>query len=66
MNLALLGYGKMGKAIEKLAVENGHNIVLTANSYTDLTNKFKGDQAVDVAIEFSTPEAAFENIKFCL
>lgn len=66
MNLALLGYGKMGKAIEKLAVDIGHNIVLTANSYTDLKNQFKSDLAVDVAIEFSTPEAAFENIKFCL
>jgi 4-hydroxy-tetrahydrodipicolinate reductase len=66
MNLALLGYGKMGKAIEKLAVDSGHNIVLTANSYTDVKNQFRGDLAVDVVLEFSAPEAAFENIKFCL
>ena len=66
MNLALIGYGKMGKAIEKLAVDNGHKVAVTADSYADLKNLYQDDLAVDVAIEFSTPEAAFENIKFCL
>ena len=66
MNIALLGYGKMGKAIEKIALANGHKIVLTTNSYTELKKLYKDELAVDVAIEFSTPEAAFNNIKFCL
>lgn len=66
MNLALIGYGKMGRAIEKIAIANGHKIVLTSKSYADLTNSYKVDLAIDVAIEFSTPEAAFDNIKFCL
>lgn len=66
MNLALIGYGKMGKAIKKLAVGNGHKVALIANSYADLQNHYKDNLAIDVAIEFSTPEAAFDNIKFCL
>jgi 4-hydroxy-tetrahydrodipicolinate reductase len=66
MNLALIGYGKMGKAIEKLAIDSGHEILLIANSYADLKTLYQAGLAIDVAIEFSTPEAAFDNIKFCL
>lgn len=66
MNLGLIGYGKMGKAIEKLAIDNGHKILLIADSYADLKSLYQADLAIDVAIEFSTPEAAFDNIKFCL
>ena len=66
MNLALIGYGKMGKAIEKLAIDSGHKILLIADSYADLKTLYQADLAIDVAIEFSTPEAAFDNIKFCL
>ena len=66
MNLALIGYGKMGKAIEKLAIDNGHKISLIADSYAELKALYQDALAIDVAIEFSTPEAAFENIKFCL
>ncbi len=62
MNIALLGYGKMGKAIERLAKERGHKIVLKVNSKKDkiLFND------VDVAIDFSLPSTAFNNIKMCL
>ena len=62
MNIALLGYGKMGKAIEKIATERNHKIVLKTSSKTkniDLKN-------VDVAIDFSIPETAFKNISAAL
>ncbi|MDP2089904.1 MAG: 4-hydroxy-tetrahydrodipicolinate reductase [Flavobacteriaceae bacterium] len=62
MRIALLGYGKMGKVIEKIALERGHEIVLRVDSSTtdfDITK-------VDVAIEFSAPSKAVENIKLCL
>lgn len=62
MKIALLGYGRMGKAIEKIAVERGHEIVLKVdidNNDYDLTN-------VDVAIDFSSPDAAFDHLKSCI
>jgi len=60
MKIALLGYGKMGKTIEKIALERGHQIVIkTSNDNTyDITE-------ADVAIDFSIPEAAFSNISNC-
>ena len=62
MNIGLLGYGKMGKTIEKLAIDRGHQIVLTIDKPTQNMN-FKG---VDVAIDFSLPSAAVNNIKSAL
>ena len=59
MKIALLGYGKMGKAIEKIAIERGHAIV--AKLEADITDTFNFGQA-DVAIDFSVPQAAFNNI----
>jgi 4-hydroxy-tetrahydrodipicolinate reductase len=62
MKIALLGYGKMGKVIEKLAIERGHKIVFKSNSNTqkiDLSN-------VDIAIDFSTPKSAVHNISTCI
>jgi len=62
MKIALLGYGKMGKTIESIAVERGHEIVykITENiEEVDLTK-------ADVAIDFSVPTAAFKNITTCL
>lgn len=58
MKIALLGYGKMGKAIEKLAIENGHDIVLKLDDFQDNIDFNKAD----VAIDFSMPNAAFNNI----
>jgi len=66
MNIALFGYGKMGKAIEKLAVAAGHEICLIVTASTDLSDINIKALAVDVAIEFSTPAAAYKNIRFCL
>ena len=62
MKIALLGYGKMGKTIEKLAIQKGYTIVEKTTSISEniqITN-------VDVAIEFSSPNAAVKNIQFCL
>lgn len=63
MKIALLGYGKMGKTIEEIALERGHKITLKVDedieSY-DLTNL-----DADVAIDFSVPKAAFKNITTC-
>jgi 4-hydroxy-tetrahydrodipicolinate reductase len=62
MKIALLGYGKMGKVIETIALERGHEIVLRKTS----SNTFDGLAAADVAIDFSIPSVAVENITTCL
>jgi 4-hydroxy-tetrahydrodipicolinate reductase len=63
MKIALIGYGKMGKIIERIALERGHNIV----SIIDIDNKNDFDseafKSADVAIEFSVPQVAVDNIK---
>lgn len=65
MKIALLGYGKMGKAIEEIALQRGHEIVLRINdqNLNDLTQE--NIQQADVAIEFTNPESATNNIIFC-
>ncbi len=65
MKIALIGYGKMGKAIEEIALQKGHEIVLKINDEnSNELNTFNLKKA-DVAIEFTGPESAFENIKRC-
>ncbi len=66
MKIALLGYGKMGRLLDKLAGENGHEVVLRIdeNNLGQLTPE--AIHKADVAIEFSTPDAAVANLKFCL
>ncbi|APZ46609.1 4-hydroxy-tetrahydrodipicolinate reductase [Polaribacter reichenbachii] len=61
MKIALLGYGRMGKEIEKIAISRGHEIVIRkdANDVIDIT-------LADVAIDFSIPNSAFSNITNCL
>ena len=63
MKIALIGYGKMGKTIEKIAMERGHEIV----SIIDIDNRddFNGEafRSADVAIEFTAPSVAFDNCK---
>lgn len=61
MKIALLGYGKMGKVIEKVAEQRGHQIVLRKNN----TPSFDGLELADVAIDFSVPSSAVENISAC-
>ena len=62
MKIALLGYGRMGKVIERIALERGHEIVLRK---TDI-DTFEGLELADVAIDFSVPDAAVSNISMCL
>ena len=61
MKIALLGYGKMGKVIERIALERGHKIVLKK----DHDSSFEGLENTDVAIDFSVPDSAVENISEC-
>lgn len=61
MNIALIGYGKMGRTIEKIAKERGHNIVavIDADNIQDIDSD--AFRSADVAIEFTTPSTAFDN-----
>lgn len=65
MNIALLGYGKMGKIIEQIALERGHAISFIANS-SNANFEASELSSSDVAIEFSVPEFAVANIKKCI
>lgn len=61
MRIALIGYGKMGKAIEKVALSRGHEIICVidvANQADFDSDAFRG---ADIAIEFSTPSTAYDN-----
>jgi len=62
MNIALLGYGRMGQTIEQIAINRGHNIVLKV----DKEDKDYDITKADVAIDFSIPNVAFNNITNCL
>lgn len=64
MNIVLLGYGKMGKTIEAIALKRGHSIIARIDNVTD-RDAFKDYTKADVAIEFSQPEVAIDNLKFC-
>ena len=66
MKIALIGYGKMGKAIEEIALERGHEIVLKVSLDNPDDFTVSNLQNADVAIEFTGPESAVENIKKCL
>ncbi|MDE1207314.1 4-hydroxy-tetrahydrodipicolinate reductase [Tenacibaculum larymnensis] len=61
MKIALLGYGRMGKEIEKIALQRGHEIVIKASGKEvyDITE-------ADVAIDFSIPSSAYDNISNCI
>jgi 4-hydroxy-tetrahydrodipicolinate reductase len=66
MKIALIGYGKMGHAIEEIAVSRGHNIVLKVSIDNLEDNTVDKIRQADVAIEFTGPESAFGNILRCL
>ena len=61
MKIALLGYGKMGKVIEEIALKRGHSVVFKTNE----ASIEKDVSKADVAIDFSTPETVVDNIKKC-
>lgn len=66
MKIALLGYGKMGRVIEQIAIDRGHEIT----ARIDLLNKDEratiSPQTADVVIEFSSPHSAYDNLKYCM
>lgn len=65
MKIALIGYGKMGKAIEEIALQRGHEILYRIDVESkDLLGKNSLKEA-DIAIEFTTPSTAFQNIMRC-
>lgn len=65
MKLALIGYGKMGKAIEEIAQQRGHQVVLAVNrsNLADFTTEKLS--TTDLAIEFTGPHSAYANVKKC-
>lgn len=65
MKIALIGYGKMGQAIEKVALQRGHTIVLKISIDNTEDNTVENLRKADVAIEFTGPESAFDNISKC-
>lgn len=65
MKIALIGYGKMGQAIEEIAVAQGHEIVLKIGIENQEEFTIDAVQKADVAIEFTSPHIAVENIKKC-
>ena len=64
MNIALIGYGKMGKIIEEIAISRGHSIVAKCNSQNPI--EMIDFSNVDVAIEFTAPHFAVNHIKHCI
>lgn len=65
MKIALLGYGKMGKEIEAIALEQGHTILLKITKENSLANNIDVLKQCDVAIEFTTPANVLQHIEFC-
>ena len=63
MKIAIIGYGKMGHMIEGIAIERGHEIVLKIN--IENTEDFNRENIAraDVAIEFTGPDSAYEDVK---
>ena len=66
LNIALIGYGKMGKAIEAIAVQRGHVVTLKIDISTMDQFTKENLQKCDVAIEFTSPHSAVKNIATCL
>lgn len=67
MNIAIIGYGKMGHEIENVLLERGHNVVQKIDiDNREATLTAEGMKGVDVAIEFTSPATAYDNIERCL
>lgn len=65
MNIALIGYGKMGKTIEQIALGRGHKIVSIIDVNNPADFESPAFKSADVAIEFTTPDTAFGNYQKC-
>jgi 4-hydroxy-tetrahydrodipicolinate reductase len=66
MNIALIGYGKMGKAIEEIALQRHHTIILKIDEFNITEFTKENLSKADVAIEFTSPHSAYENVKKAL
>ena len=66
MNIALIGYGKMGHAVEAVAVERGHQVVCTIDNTDEMDLRLQSLSNADVAIEFTTPSTAVANLCRCM
>jgi 4-hydroxy-tetrahydrodipicolinate reductase len=66
MKIGIIGYGKMGKEIERIAVERGHQVTLKIGSQNTHDFNYDNLKMVDVAIEFTNPELAVNNIMVCV
>jgi len=66
MKIALLGYGRMGKTIEAIALDRGHEIVIKTSDIVPSQTVISDIKKADIAIDFSIPNAAFSNISICL
>lgn len=66
MKIAIIGYGKMGKAIEQLALQRGHSISAVIDTNTDAVINSELKKIADVAIEFTSPSSAKQNIYDCI
>lgn len=66
MKIALIGYGKMGKAIEEIALAKGHEIVLKIDVQNNHEFTLENIKHAEVAIEFTGPHSAFDNVKKCI
>lgn len=67
MKIAIIGYGKMGKTIERIAQDRGHEIVMKINNQNldDFTEQNLKDSQTEIAIEFTNPKSAYNNINTC-
>jgi 4-hydroxy-tetrahydrodipicolinate reductase len=66
MKIALIGYGKMGKAIEQIALQKGHEVVLKISKQNLDELRIENLKTCDVAIEFTNPESAVANVHLCI
>lgn len=64
MDIALIGYGKMGKAIERICLQRGHRVILRIGRSN--REELRNLGQADVAIEFTNPEAAYGNVRSCI
>lgn len=66
MQIGIIGYGRMGKEVEKIAIQKGHNIIFKINSQNSNELNKQNIKKVDVAIDFSNSDYAFNNVNFCI
>jgi 4-hydroxy-tetrahydrodipicolinate reductase len=66
LKIAIIGYGKMGREVEKVALERGHEVILILDNENDWMKKGHLLKKCDVAVEFTTPYTVIGNLKKCL